>query len=159
MNCCAMTDVAPSCRFRLIKYNVIDTTDEEDETIQYALMDMPSITFKIKTGNKKDSIYAWYQDHACFPSFKWIDEKGWDYGSPVKCFYWSNISAFTFFKSKADYSKDLNEFGIIEDIFPEDQEGYEHLGTIYVRLFDDEKFMITYDVKKKRIKLAYNKGK
>lgn len=151
--CCGTTDIIQSWKLQNDSVRFWDLELDFDK-IQRLFMDRPSFTLKIKNGTSKDSIYAWYCDHACFPSFKLIDKNGWEYGTPAKCFYWSNMSMFEFFKSKEDYSKDINQYGIVEDVFPD---GSQRLGYIFVRLFDDEKFTITYDVKKKNIRLEYDR--
>lgn len=150
--CCATLDIIQSYKVNIDSLNYWGEKEQYDK-IQEKLMDQSYFILKIKNGTKKDSIYAWYTDYACFPSYKLIDEIGWEYGIPVKCFYWSNISTFTFFKTQQDDSEFKNEFGVIEDQFPSEKS--ETLATITVRLFDKDRYIITYDVLKKKISLEY----
>ncbi len=154
--CCGSIDIVPSWK---LSYDSLKIWSEQMDTnyeaahfkFQSWFMDHPKITFRIKNGSAKDSIYAWYSDHACFPSFKLIDENGWKYGSPIKCYYWSNISFFEFFKTKAIYDEKFINQGIIEDHFPDYS---EKLGVIATRLFDDGWYSITYDLKTRQIILT-----
>ncbi len=168
--CCASTDIVPSwkCPDSTIE-NIEELSDEafyeQHEANKQHMMDRPQITFKIENGSSKDSIYAWYADHASFPSFKLIDEEGWQYGSPIKGFYWSNISFFEFFKSTRDFKAlntkhpdgtihwMMNEQGIVEDVYP-DYDQDESLGTIATRLFGNNHYTITYDLLTKQITLT-----
>lgn len=154
INCCGMTDIAATWRFNHIK--PFDSTETE-EAMRHELLDRPYFIFKIKNGTRQDSIYAWYQDHACFPSFKLIDKTGWAYGVPQKCFYWNNISPLTFFKIDIAPLAYADETGVIKDIYPEDEDGYEHLGTLYVRIFDNDTYVVTYDGKTQKITMRKRK--
>ena len=160
---CGNPDIIPSWKldYDSLKIWNIDY-DKYSLKIQNHLSDKPSFTLKIKNGTTKDSIYGWYMDYACFPQFKILDEKGWNYGVPVKCFYWNNISRFMFFTSSKNYKKYIYHDGIVEDIYPgftfeseTDKPNIDVLGLITVRLFDDENYVITYDVKTKGITLDY----
>jgi hypothetical protein len=158
-SCCATLDVYPTNEVENDSLNHWDF-EADHSKIQKLMLDNPSITFRTN-GEITDSIYAWYVDYSCMPQFKLINEKGWEYGSPDKCFYWSNISWFRFFKIQKDFSTFQNEKGIVEDIYP-DQElsnTYELLGQIVVRLFDNDKYIIYYDVGEKKVSLHYEKLK
>ena len=147
--CCGSTDIVPSWK---ANHDSLKTWDFNK--CKSLLMDKPHITLKITNGSSKDSIYGWYSDYSCIPHFKILDKKGWKYGVPVKCFYWNNISPFIFFKSKEDYSKSRKEDGVIENEYPE--EDYQKLGLIYLRLFDNKNYTISYDVITKNTTLTYN---
>jgi hypothetical protein len=149
--CCASVDIIPTWKTQIDSIKYWDYEYEFDK-IQKITMDRPFFTLKIINGTNRDSIYAWYEDAACFPSFKLIDKKGWKYGVPGKCFYWTNISSFVFFKSKMDYSKDKDKYGVVNDVFPDNT---EELGRIVIRLFDNQRFIIMYDVKLKTVTLKY----
>jgi hypothetical protein len=150
--CCASMDIIPAWKARVDSLKIWDYELDFDK-IQQLLMDKPVITLKIIHGTRKDRIYGWYADYACFPRFKLITRRGWKYGTPFKCFYWSNLSHFVFFTSKHNYQKSTHTSGVVEDVYPED---VEELGAITVRLFDHQKFSIIYDVKLKNIRVQYD---
>ena len=150
--CCASLDIIPSSK---LKNDSLKIWFEEYETnfpkIQKLLLDKPFVSMKIGTENS-ETIYGWYVDLACFPQFKRLSTEKWEYGVPQKCFYWNNISPFIFFKSSVNYES--NENGVVEDIYPENEE-IEILAEIQVRLFDNERFILTYDPETKKVKLEY----
>jgi len=146
-NCCGTIDINPSSKWNNDSLGLWDY-ETEFEKYQKVLMDLPYITLSISNGSEKDSIYGWYVDYACFPRFKILNKKGWNYGQPNKCFYWNNISPFLFFQSKENYDPYKDGNGIINDVYPAD---YYELARVYVRLFDNEKHRINYDVKTKKI--------
>ena len=163
---CGNPDIIPSWKTNYDSLKIwSDDYENCSAKIQSYLSDRPSFTLKIINGSANDSIYGWYIDYACFPQFKILDEKGWNYGVPVKCFYWNNISSFMFFTSSEEYKKYIYHDGIVEDIYPDftfesetDKSNIEMLGIITVRLFDNEKYVISYDVKTKGISLSYDKS-
>lgn len=148
--CCATLDVFPAYKLKNDSLKVWDY--EEDFTkIQKLLMDKPYLSLKLKS-EEKDVIYGWHADMSCLPRFKSLSEQKWGYGIPQKCYYWSNISSFIFFKSKESY--ELNESGVVVGVYPNFDE-IEVLGEIQVRLFDNERFVIEFDPKTQEIKLEY----
>ncbi|MFI5204618.1 MAG: hypothetical protein ACHQF2_09000 [Flavobacteriales bacterium] len=149
--CCATLDIVASYK---LNNDSLDYWGENEIThkIQEALMDRAFITFKIKNGTVNDSVYAWNADYACFPSLQLINEKGCAYGVPSKCFFWTNINWFEFFKPTKSYSKDIGPCGEIEDAFPEEGTTLAH---VVVRLFDTDRYIVTYDLKTKRIEVNY----
>lgn len=152
--CCGSLDLVTSrkaCDKRLREWS--ENYDTESDKIQQVLMDRPSFILQLENGTKADSIYGWYSDHACFPQFRLLDNTGWAYGEAIKCFYWSNISYFEFFKSSADYRSFMNEAGIVEDVYPDFPDTVEHLGHVAVRLFDDAWYVVSYDVATGKIRL------
>lgn len=151
--CCASIDVAPSWKANSDSLRKWDDYERDFEKILALLMDKPRFTLKISNGSANDSIYGWYVDYACFPRFKVLDCKGWEYGVASKCFFWNNISTFAFFKSSMDYSQGLNSAGEVEDTFPDEE--MELLGTITVRLFDNEDYVIDYDVETRDIRFKH----
>lgn len=168
--CCGSTDIVSSWKARIDVSNwkiVTDTSVYFDmEMAKAVLMDKPVITLKVINASLKDSIYGWYSDHSCFPSFKLLDDKGWKYGTPVKCFYWNNISPFVFFKSKQNFSASTKENGVVEGEFPDvsdvdspNNKNYQELGVIYIRLFDDESYNIIFDNKTQKVMLTHDSSR
>ena len=128
--------------------------------IQGILLDSPHFIFKTKNTKPGDTIYVWNADAACMPRIGLASGSGCDYGDPNKCYYWTNINFLTFFHSKNKYKfsddKHICEYdGINEAPFPEDDA--EMLGTLSVRLFDNKKYIVTYDAKTKKITIEYAK--
>lgn len=158
-SCCASLDIYPTSE---VEHDSIKNWDfEEDfDKIQSLMLDHPKFTFTTN-GELNDSIYAWYVDYACMPSFNLVDKKGWDYGSPIKCYYWTNISSFRFFNIQKDFSKFQDENGIVNDVYPDNElsNTYKLLGQISVRLFDNKSYIINYDIKTNKVSLYYDKLK
>lgn len=150
--CCATLDVIPS--YKIDNDSLKFWITEETNWGKSYLMDLPRISFRI-TPPTSDTIYGWYEDHACFPEFKMLSEQKWEYGVPSKCFYWTNISPLQFFKESTDFSEFTEEDGVVYDVFP-DFDKAEFLGTIRVRLFDDQDFLVTYNSITKKIVLEYD---
>jgi hypothetical protein len=148
--CCGSTDIVSSWKTEHDSLGVWGL-----EKTQALLMDKPVFTLKTIHATLKDSIYAWYADHSCYPTFKIVDDSGWKYGTMVKCGYWNNISPFLFFKSSADYSENRRPDGTVVQVFPE--EGYKEQGIIYIRLFDNKSYTISFDYATKNIRLSYDK--
>lgn len=145
--CCGSVDITPAWRYNSDSLSYW-YEEEQYERIQQLMLDNPFITFRLRHGHKKDSIYAWYEDYACFPSFKLLDKKGWKYGVPVKCFYWTNISPLVFFTSPANYTLLANKDGFITDVYPDEA---RELGNIYIRIFDDEYLTVIYAARSEKI--------
>jgi len=150
--CCATLDIIPSSKLDCDSLKIWDF-EVDASKIQRQLMDRPFISLRLSQ-NKNDTIYGWYADYACMPKFKALSKEAWGYGVPVKCFYWSNISPFIFFKSDEDYSRGLKSDGTVEDEYP-DFEKIDKLASISLRLFDNQKFILTYDVETETIQLEY----
>jgi hypothetical protein len=156
--CCGSIDIVPFRETQVVEDSLWwDDFEGNFDKIQAVFLDRPFVTLKVVNGSVKDSVYGWYSDHACWPSFKLLDSIGWGYGAPVKCFYWNNISTFVFFTGTGPDTAGRNEQGVVEDDFPEDYfaTGYAKLGDITVRLFDRRRYVITYDVASGRVELAY----
>lgn len=148
MACCGTTDIVPSWK---LQHDSIAVWSEREETgyLQLLLKDNPRFKLRIKGKESSTPIYAWYADHACFPQFKQIDEKGWIYGATVKCHYWNNISPFEFFISQKDYAALMDENGLINDEYPDNE--VQLMGHVFVRFFGEGQYTITYDIKSKEI--------
>lgn len=156
--CCGSIDVLP---FNKIEFITRNNIQYDDNRYQALLMDRPYFTLNVTNQSNNDSIYGWYSDHACFPKFKLLSFNDWEYGVTEKCYYWNNISNFVFFKSNADYSDQLNEEDIIEDWFPYPNDDksiiIEKIGSICVRLFDNDRYTITYDAQSSTVSLELDK--
>ncbi len=148
-SCCASLDLIPKSKFKCDSLKHWDG-EKDVEKLKNQLLDKPFIS--IRTRNvPKDSIYAWHSDAACITEHKLINTDLWRLGVPPKCFYWTNITPILFFKtdanSKQKRNKDVEEFlgkkSVIE------------LATIYLRLFDNQKFILTFDEQKKSVQIAY----
>ena len=152
--CCANYDIVPAPRLeKLLRMNW--DYEENFNEIQELMLDKPRISFKVKNQTDVDFVYAWYVDYACFPRFKLIDDVGWNYGTPEKCFYWSNISSFEFFTTYA-YLEDIkDENGVVHDYFPVEYDDFKSLNSIHTRLFDNNEYLIEYDLNTGAIKLDY----
>lgn len=153
--CCGSIDIIPSWKIDFITKNEIWY---DDNRYQDLMMDLPSFTLRVVNNFEKDSIYGWYVDHACFPSFKLLIDNDWEYGIPLKCYYWNNISEFDFFTSNQDYSSHIDDdTGVVEDWFPypndDEKTVIEKVGTIRVRLFDNDSYLLIYDVQTSTVHL------
>ena len=154
--CCGSLDVIPSSKLENDSLNIWNY-EENYSKIQQTLMDRPFISMRIAS-EVEDTIYGWYADMACFPKFKRLRIEKWEYGVPQKCFFWNNISPFFFFKSSSNYRDDIMENGVIEDIYPmySNDETIEILAEINLRLFDNERFILTYFPMTKSVILEYD---
>ncbi|MDG1332452.1 MAG: hypothetical protein P8P74_08985 [Crocinitomicaceae bacterium] len=145
-SCCGSIDIIPTWEMDLIVKNDLEY---DENGYQQLTMDQTTFTLKVINNVANDSIYGWYSDHACFPQFKLLTYADWDYGSAQKCFYWNNISDFVFFTSNQTYYEHMNENGVIEDWFPypndDEKVIIEKVGSIRVRLFDNDPYAIVYD--------------
>lgn len=143
--CCATYDIVQSFKYYLHKDSVnFWIKNDEIDKIQNLLLDKPTFTFKVQNVTKKDRIYAWYEDYACFPTYKSVNKKGWDYGFALKCYFWTNFSTFTFFT----INDTIEENKIIED-FPSDN--IQKLASLTIRFFDNNHYDLIYDNVKKKI--------
>lgn len=147
--CCGSLDIIPASKFKNDSLSIWDF-EKDFNKIQNQLMDKPFISIRTKR-NPKNSIYAWHADAACMTEHKLINSTLWRLGIPPKCFYWNNITTIQFFTTDEKMAKheetDLEEFLQIKNIV--------ELSSISFRLFDNEKFVITYDENKSSIKLEY----
>jgi len=147
--CCGSLDIIPASKFKNDSLSIWDFEEDFDK-IQNQLMDKPFISIRTN-GNHKDSIYAWHADAACMTEHKLINSTLWRLGIPPKCFYWNNITTIQFFTTDEKIAKheetDLEDFLQIKNIV--------ELSSISFRLFDNERFVITYDEKNKSVKLEY----
>ncbi|MES2513479.1 MAG: hypothetical protein V4580_05015 [Bacteroidota bacterium] len=148
--CCGSLDIIPNSKFKCDSLKYWDPEKDADK-IQNHFLDKPFLSVKTAK-TPKDSVYAWHSDAACLTEHKLIGTEAWALGVPPKCFYWSNITPILFFKTDATSdlpsNKDVAEFlqkaNVIE------------LATIYLRLFDNQKFMITFDEESRTVKIAYD---
>lgn len=147
--CCGSLDIIPASKFKNDSLSIWDFEKDFDK-IQNQLMDRPFISIRTLS-DPKDSVYAWHADAACETEHKLINTKLWQLGVPPKCFYWNNITTIQFFKTDKTIPKhettDLEEFLAIDNIV--------ELTDISFRLFDNERFVITYDEKTNKCTLEY----
>lgn len=148
--CCGSLDIFPACKLMNDSLGIWDY-EGDFSRIQKLLMDRLYISIGLAI-ESREPIYGWYADLACFPVFKKLEVKNWAYGVPQKCFYWNNISSFIFFKSKVEYPENME--GQVEDIYPEEDD-IEIIGEIQVRLFDNERFVMTFDPESGQVQLEY----
>lgn len=147
--CCGSLDIVSSAKWKLLEWN-----GEYDENYllqtQLQLMDRPYLFIKTKRP-PKDSLYAWHNDPACETSHHLIHTDPWPLGVPPKCYYWSNITYITFFKTDSKSTEERNntleEFLGLENVV--------ELGHVGLRLFDDQKFLLTFDERKRAIRVGY----
>lgn len=159
MACCGSSDVVSYNKFENFKR---DCFGFESEFLvldaQDYLLDSPQISLRIKS-QTKDTIYGWNADYACSSKFKRMTTQSWDYGTPMKCFYWSNINRFEFFTSGRNYLEEANKEGVVEDIFREigfgDEKEDPVLGAVAVRLFDNHHFEIIFDPISHEVTIEY----
>ena len=147
--CCGSLDIIPKSKFNCdsLKY----WNDEKDfEKIKNQVLDKPFLSIRTKKP-PKDSIYAWHSDAACLTEHKLISTELWRLGIPPKCFYWSNITPIQFFKT--DSKSKLSRNKDVEELL--DKKYIVELKTIYLRLFDNQKFILTFDEENTSIILAY----
>ena len=147
--CCGSLDIVPSSKLDCDSLQYWGWP-EDIEKIKNQLMDKPFISLRTKK-NPKDSIYAWHEDASCMTEHKAINTQLWRLGVPPKCSYWTNITTIMFFKTDnklpVHEQSDLEEFLDIKNIV--------ELTSISFRLFDNERFMIIYDVKNNKATLKY----
>ncbi len=142
--CCNSLDVVASYRADndSLKYWDVET---EHHKIQRVLLNSPKISLQL-TENRKDSIFVWLADAACFPRLNRLSTKKWNYGIPEKCFFWNNITTFQFYKNEPNYPNfELGDKDTGFEFFPNEER--EVLTSISFRLFDDKSYLITYDPK------------
>lgn len=148
--CCGSLDVIPTYKFNLDSLKYWDA-EKDFLKIQNQLMDKPFLSIKTKQ-SPKDSIYAWHSDAACLTEHQLIDTSIWELGIPPKCFYWNNITPIVFFKTDAK-SNDKRDKNVEEFL---NKKNIIELNTIYLRLFDNQKFILTFDEVTHTIKLEYD---
>lgn len=157
--CCGTVDIVQTYKWESWKQVVDAHPDSIFEVLDAYpyLVDLPEISMQL-TSNVPDTIYGWYADYACFPTLKRMVSDHAAKIPIVKCYYWTNISTFEFFKSQEDYLKLADEAGEIEDAFREvgawSEEVDPLLGSLTVRLFDGGHYLITYDPKSGAMKLT-----
>ncbi|MEZ4842956.1 MAG: hypothetical protein R3A43_01755 [Bacteroidia bacterium] len=147
--CCAEHDIIPKSK---VQQHFIFNFDTAEHTINdlHATMDKPFISIRTST-KTDDTIYAWHADWACLTQQSALDTVPWRLGVPTKCFYWSNTTAILFFKidnrmpihEKTDLEVFLGRTNLVE------------LTTIHFRLFDDQRFILTFEEKSNTAKLEY----
>ena len=150
--CCASVDIIPTSKLKNDSLKIWwDDYETYHPEIVKVIQDKPFISLRLLY-ETNDTIYGWYADLACFPQFKILSTEKWEYGVPEKCFYWNNMSHFVFFKSPEKYEP--NADGVIQDVYPEYAE-LEILGSIQIRLFDDERFVLVFDERTGKVRLEY----
>jgi len=149
--CCAELDIVPTSKLSNDSLYIWDIEIEGDyERIQSHLMDKPFISIRTKK-NPKDNIYAWQETFTCMPQYKLINSNLWSIDTSPRSFYWSNIMTIQFFKTDnkmpSHQETELETFLGIKNIV--------ELSSISFRLFDDERFIITFDEKNMHTELTY----
>ncbi|NQX93210.1 MAG: hypothetical protein HRT74_14005 [Flavobacteriales bacterium] len=149
VSCCSNLDIIPETKF---DYDSLENWDYEKDfgKIQNHFRDRPFISIRTLE-TPFDSIYAWHADAACGTEHSVISKELWQLGVLPKCFYWNNISYFTFFKkserNETSQEEQLAEFLGFENI--------EILNSFSFRLFDDHRFVVVFDEKTGRVSLQY----
>lgn len=147
--CCGSLDIIPKSKFKCDSLKYWDGEKDFDK-IQNQFLDKPFLSIKTKE-QPKDTIYAWHSDAACMTENKVINTDLWRLGVPPKCFYWSNITSILFFKTDARSKQKRNKD--VEELL--DKKNVVELATIYLRLFDNQRFILTFDEQKRTVKIAY----
>lgn len=147
--CCGSLDIIPESKFKCDSLKYWDS-EKDFEKIQNQFLDKPFLSIKTKE-IPKDTLYAWHSDAACMTEHKWINTELWRLGVPPKCFYWSNITPILFFKTDANSEQSRNKD--VEEFL--DKKNVVELATIYLRLFDDQKFILTFDEQKRTVHIEY----
>lgn len=148
--CCGSLDIAPAYKLQIDQLLFWDD-EKDDGKIQALLLDRPHISLQL-TREPDRPVYGWYADMACFTRYKQLTTDKWEYGTPEKCFYWSNVSTFLFFESENACPDGWNQQGECEE-YPD--ESITVLGSVTYRLFDNERFILSYDPMLKKVSLAY----
>jgi hypothetical protein len=147
--CCAEPDITEMSKLNCDSCQFWDLTTDLDK-IHRQFVDKPFISIRTKIA-PKDSIYAWHADAACRTQHKLIGTDLWRLGVPPKCFYWSNITTITFFKTDPTLPKheetDMEQFLRIKNIV--------NLASVSFRLFDDQRFILTFDENANSVILQY----
>lgn len=126
--------------------------------VQPYLIDHASYYMQLE-GTTTDTVYGWYADYSCYPTIQRVSSVEPTFVPVEKCFYWSNINVFEFFTSDKDYLEYALDDGSIPDIFRETgewdtKEGEDPLlGSIVVRLFDDGRFLIRFNLQTEKVTL------
>jgi hypothetical protein len=147
--CCGSLDIIPKSKFNCdsLKYWTVENDFGE---IQNNFLDKPYLSIRTKKA-PKDSVYAWHADAACITQHQLIGTDLWKLGVPPKCFYWSNITAILFFKTDAKSNQNRSQY--VEEFL--DKKNVIELATIHLRLFDNQKFILTFDEDNNTVKLTY----
>jgi len=147
--CCGSLDIIPKSKFNCDSLKYWDF-DKDFDKIQNQFLDKPYLSIRTKN-TPRDSVYAWHSDAACLTEHKLIGTELWRLGVPPKCFYWTNITPILFFKTDAKSKKKRNKD--VEEFL--DKNNVIELTTIYLRLFDNQRFVLTFDEKHNAVKLSY----
>lgn len=149
--CCGSLDIIPQSRFNCDSLKYWDG-EKDFEKIQNLFLDKPYLSVRTRKP-PADSLYAWHADAACVTAHSLIDTSLWKLGIPPKCFYWNNITPILFFKTDALSQQKRND-DVAEFL---DKKNVIELTTIYLRLFDNQKFILTFDEETRSVKLSYDK--
>lgn len=149
--CCGIMDIVPTRKLQSDKLLFWDN-EESYEEMQALLLDRSQISLRLTQASERP-VYGWYADRACFTRYKQLTTTKWEYGTPNKCFYWNNVSTFLFFESENACPDELNQQGECEE-YPD--ETITVLGSVTYRLFDNERFILSYDPLSKKVSLAYD---
>lgn len=148
--CCATLDIVPSSKINdQLKSWWNNDTDDNFYEIQNHLLDKPELYFDILNLDH-DFIYGWNMDWSCTPEIVKLTGGLQHYGVPIKCYYWTNMNTVSFFKA----SKEAFNFG--EDMLP-DYEKIEVLKHINFRIFDNNSYVITYNMRLDTISIKQKK--
>lgn len=147
--CCRSFDIIPSSKLKNDSLNIWDY-DEDFNKIQNQLMDKPFISIRT-VHPPKDSIFAWHADISCFSENRHVDTTLWELGVPIKCYFWNNITTIVFYKT--DDNLPDHEETVMEEFLGKDN--IVELKEITFRLFDNERYVMTFDEESNTIKLEY----
>ncbi len=138
--CCGSVDLTPSSRLENDSLSIWDY-ELDFSKIQGVLLDRPTFSFKL-TETISDTIWGWSSDASCFPKVYQMTTEALDYGSPVKCFFWSNINHLHFFTQEtplrlsADDDKlQDSQSTIVKSYDLPDYETFVTVGSLAVRFF------------------------
>lgn len=149
--CCGSPDIVPTHKLQTDKLLFWDN-EEDQEEVKALFMDKPYISLQLSQSSDRP-VYGWYADMACFTRYKQLTTAKWEYGTPEKCFYWSNVSTFLFFESDNACPDGWNSQGECEE-YPD--ETITVVGSVTYRLFDNDRFILSYDPVSKKVSLAYD---
>lgn len=159
--CCGSTDITTSSKLEQVENKLLanrvhlDTAGFEAELFmaQEILWDRPTFTFRL-TETLEDTVWGWSSDAACFSLVFPITEEPLNYGTPEKCFYWTNINHLHFFKQK-NLGSWIGGDGVEYYNWPE----FETATTVAsqaVRFFDDHHFLVTVNPKTEELYIRYD---
>ncbi|GAB5419216.1 MAG: hypothetical protein Crog4KO_25610 [Crocinitomicaceae bacterium] len=159
--CCGSIDLTPSSRLENDSLSLWDYETDFDK-IQGVLMDYPTFSFQL-TETISDTVWGWVSDAACFPKIYPMTTEALEYGSPNKCFFWSNINHLHFFTQETPLNFWVNDDGLQEpqsSVLKEydlpDFETFVTVGSVAVRFFDDHHFLVMVNPRTKEVYIRYD---